>query len=209
MNNVFEKTCKHYLGQVRNMDLQSMNRKLGIQGDHGQAVIPLFGRPYRVSDRGISGPSGETPPFDACVILFKYLLLCPAHPREDKEWAAYRDFKDSGPLTVYFRNEAEGAISKYYRGRMGDLRDSGILMGGYTPEADFGCDIALRFDMLPKVPVLMLFYDEDDEFSARCSILYQKRAEDFLDAECLAIGGRLLFTFLKEQDGKRESTEKR
>jgi hypothetical protein len=43
----------------------------------------------------------------------------------------------------------------------------------------------------------MLYNDTDDEFAAKCSVLFERRAEAYLDAECLAMVGRLLFTSLK------------
>jgi hypothetical protein len=39
------------------------------------------------------------------------------------------------------------------------------------------------------VPILVLFNDADEEFPARCSVLFQRRAEHFLDAESLAVLG--------------------
>jgi hypothetical protein len=50
---------------------------------------------------------------------------------------------------------------------------------------------------LPKVPVLLLFDDVDEEFPAQCKVLFERRAEHYLDPECLAIIGRLLNNFLK------------
>ncbi|CAN2041866.1 hypothetical protein GMMP15_50054 [Candidatus Magnetomoraceae bacterium gMMP-15] len=46
----------------------------------------------------------------------------------------------------------------------------------------------------------MLFNDADDEFEAKCSVLFERRAEKYLDLECLAMLGRHLFTCLKKAD---------
>ena len=40
--------------------------------------------------------------------------------------------------------------------------------------------------------------DADDEFPAQSSVFFERRAEKYLDPECLAMAGRLLFTLLKE-----------
>jgi hypothetical protein len=55
----------------------------------------------------------------------------------------------------------------------------------------------MQFFALPKVPVLMLFNDADEEFAARCAVLFERRAEKYLDMECLAMVGMLLFERLK------------
>jgi hypothetical protein len=74
---VFKNTCTHYLEQIGWLDFKSVERKLGVQVEGNEVIIPLFGIPHRISRKGIVGPSGEKPSFEVCVILCKYLLLCP------------------------------------------------------------------------------------------------------------------------------------
>ncbi len=51
----------------------------------------------------------------------------------------------------------------------------------------------MQFNALPKLPMVLLFNDRDEEFPAQAKILFEQRAEVYLDAECLAILGNLLF----------------
>ena len=196
-SSIFEKTYEDYLNQIARVDLGSVEEKLGVKVEGSEVIIPVFGIPHRVSERGITDRSGQRPSFEMCVILSKYLLLCPDGYPEDRTWVSYRDLKDSGPLTVYFSNDVEGAISQYYGGRVDDLRMSSELLGGHPPDTEFPYDVSSKFSLLPRIPVLMLYNDTDDEFDARCSLLFERRAEEYLDAECLAMAGRLLFDSLK------------
>jgi len=45
----------------------------------------------------------------------------------------------------------------------------------------------------------MLYNDADDEFPPACSVLFERRAQRYLDPECLAMVGALLFTSLKRR----------
>jgi hypothetical protein len=45
--------------------------------------------------------------------------------------------------------------------------------------------------------VLLLFNDADEDFPASCSVLYERRAERYLDMECLAMLGMMLAEGLK------------
>lgn len=58
-------------------------------------------------------------------------------------------------------------------------------------------DLAAQFVALPRVPLLLLFNDADDEFPARCSVLFQEHADRYLDPECLAMLGRRLYARLE------------
>jgi hypothetical protein len=197
-NSVFEKTYKYYIAQVAGIDFKSIEQKLGVHAEGNDVTIPLFGRPHKVSENGITDPSGNQPSLDICVILCKYLLLCPGVYPKEKEWVSFRDLKDSGPLTTYFANDVERAIAAYFEGRLDDMKAASKHLGGYPPDIEVNYDLSMQFDALPQVPVLLLFNDADDEFQAKSSVLFERRAEKYLDAECLAMVGRLLFTSLKK-----------
>ena len=195
---VFKKTYENYLAQVGRIDFNSVKQKLGVEVEKNKIIIPLFGKPYEISAAGISDPGGKQPMLDICVILCKYILLCPQIPPKEKNWVSFRDLKDSGPLTNYFGNDVERAIATYFNGRLGDMKNACRTLKGYSPDIEVSYDLSMQFDALPKVPVVMLFNDADDEFSATCSVLFERRAENYLDPECLAMVGRCLFTYLKK-----------
>jgi len=54
----------------------------------------------------------------------------------------------------------------------------------------------VRLPALPKIPILLLFNGADEEFPARCAMLFERRAEKYLDMECLAIAGWALSAYL-------------
>ncbi len=197
-NSIFEKTYKDYIAQVAEIDFKPIEQKLGVHAEGNDVTIPLFGKSHKVSESGITDPLGNQPSLDICVILCKYLLLCPGVYPKEKEWVSFRDLKNSGPLTSYFANDVERAIAAYFEGRLDDMKEASKLLAGYPPDIEAAYDLAMQFDALPRVPVMLLFNDVDDEFPAKSSILFERRAEKYLDAECLAMVGRLLFTSLKK-----------
>ena len=195
---VFKKTYEKYLAQVDGVDFNLVKQKLGAEVEKNKIIIPLFGKPYKVSGAGISDQVGKQPMLDICVILCKYILLCPPIPPKGQDWVSFRDFKDSGPLTSYFINDVERAIATQFNGKLCDMKNACRILNGYSPDIEVAYDLSMQFDVLPKVPVVMLFNDADHEFSATCSVLFERRAENYLDPECLAMVGRCLFTYLKK-----------
>lgn len=52
---------------------------------------------------GIVDESGKKPAFSACVILSKYLLLCPDTCQYDTGWVFFKDFKTD--IDIYTPSE--------------------------------------------------------------------------------------------------------
>jgi hypothetical protein len=185
--NVYEETYIEYLKQIAGINFEPLSELLGIAVEKGKITIPFFEKPYLVAEKRITNPLGRQPSFGECVVLCKYLLLCPdAVPLEDN-WLAYRDFKDAGPLTVFFSNSVEKPIAEHFSGRSAELEKSCKALGGFTPDIELTYDLCMQFNALPRIPVLLLYNDVDDEFPAHCSILFKQGSDKFLDAESLAI----------------------
>jgi hypothetical protein len=155
-----------------------------------------------VSGKGIIDPSGKLPPLEVSVVLCKYIILCPDVKPTVDDWVSYRDFKDSGPLTSYFENNVGQSIANYFTDRLSELEKSCKALGGFPPDIELSYELSMQFNALPRVPVLLLFNDADDEFPAHCSLLFEGRAEKYLDAECLAILGMLLSVYLRKRAEK-------
>ena len=195
---VYEQTYKDYLTQIAELDFKFIAPKLGIEVVGEEVIVPLFGKPYRVSIKGIKDPTGQQPQLSISVILCKYLLMCPLIEPLGGNWMAYKDFKDATPLIHAFSNTVTIPIAETFSGRLTALKRAGNKLGGYAPREDFPYDFSMQFDALPKVPLLLLFNDMDDEFPAQCGVLFEKRTEKFIDMECLAMVGMLFYEYLKD-----------
>ena len=195
---VFEQTYRHYLGQLGGVDFESIAARIGAQVAGNRLKIPLFGDEYEISPQKITDISGKKPPHDICVILSKYILLGPPAAIEAGAWVSFRDLRDSGPLIHYFANEVERAIADRFARRTPELEEAGSLLGGCRPALDLNYDFSMQFAALPKIALLLLFNDADDEFPAQCSVLFESRAEKHLDAECIAMLGWQLSHRLKK-----------
>jgi hypothetical protein len=195
---IYEQTYQDYLVRIAGLDLkfQAEALNLHLQGD--EVIILFLGKSYRVSADGITDMSGKKPHLSVCVILCKYLLMCPMIEPLGGNWMSYKDFKDAAPLIQAFYNTVTRPIAETFSGRLTDLEKAGRAIGGYTPAENFSYDLAMQFDALSKVPLLLLFNDRDEEFPAQCSVLFESRAERFLDMECLAMVGMLFFEDLKK-----------
>jgi hypothetical protein len=202
---IYEQTYKDYLSRIAELDFPFLADKLGMQLDGQHVIIPFFSKLYRISAKGIADPSDRQPHLSVSVILCKYLLMCPLIEPLEGNWMSYKDFKDAAPLIRAFYNTVTHPIAETFSGRLTELENAGEKIGGYAPTDAFSYDFSMQFDALPKIPLLLLFNDKDDEFPAQCSVLFEKHAEKFLDMECLAMVGMLFFEYLKAEMGMRRN----
>jgi hypothetical protein len=197
---VYEQTYSDYLARIAALDLKFAADTLDLQLSGEEVIISFFGKPYWISANGIADISGKQPHLSVCVILCKYLLMCPMVEPLGGNWMSYKDFKDAAPLVQAFYNTVTHPIAKTFSGKLADLEKAGRKIGGYPPAENYSYDLAMQFDALSKVPLLMLFNDRDEEFPAQCAVLFESRTEKYLDMECLAMVGMLFFESLKQKE---------
>ncbi len=184
---IFDDIYQDYLERIGRTDLAGLAERLGGRFENDGIALPFFNRLYRVTPEGVFDPKGRRPSHTVSVILCQYILLCPNEPPPSEEWCSYRDFKDAAPFVSGFLNTAENPIAFHYGGRVEDLERACLDFGGYRPDIEMSYNLSLRIPALPRVPVWLLFNDADDEFPASCSLLFEERAEKYLDMESLAM----------------------
>ncbi len=203
---IFQKIYQDYLKQLSQVDLQTIAKRIGVEMEGDSILVPLFGQLYKISSRGIVDPSGKEPIHSVKVVLCQHLLHTPAVEPEGEDWISYKDFKDASPFVGGFQNNTEKAIAKNFAGRLEALRRACLQLGGRDPGLDWGYQLSIKFDPLPCVPTLLLFNDADEEFPAQCLLLFERRAEKFLDMESMAILAWLLTDYLNQSLGDMRTT---
>ena len=188
---IFETNYQEYCQKIGKCNLGKLSATLGIEMDENEAVIPFINRIYRVSENGIRDNDGKRPAYGLCVILAKYVLLCPDKVYHDPQWAAFRDFKKDAAITNvnFFNSDTEQALTDGFQDKIGILEQACLRLGGCPDVTITGYDLSMCFDILPRIRALLLFNDRDEEFSAQCRVLFQKHAEFYLDPESLAMAG--------------------
>jgi hypothetical protein len=203
---VFEETYHAYLQQIACLQLADRRAVLGFEIQADRAAIPFFNTCYFVGAKGIADQHGNVPHLSICVILCKYLLMCPDTLPPAGSLAAFKDFKDAGPLIHYFNSSVQGKVAHSFAGKRTALENACRELGGIPLQDDWPYLVKYRFNGLPRVPLYLLFNDEEEGFPAQCSILFERRTEAFLDMESVAMLAGALSHLLNrkaaQKDGK-------
>ena len=160
-----------------------------------------------MSREGIRDESGRRPAYGLCVILARYILCCPDRIYHDPQWVAFRDFKKDAAITNvnYFTSDVEQAVLGHFQGRPDGLERACRNLGGIPHVTGAGYDVSMAIDLLPRIRLLVLFNDKDEDFPALCRVLSQKHSEFYLDPESLAMSGTSLAKQLIRADREIEA----
>ena len=207
-SSIFDHHYQNYLTRLTRLDFDRVGPVAGasVQAHKGRPALGLtyFSIPYTITSQGITGPKGTPPSYDTCAILSRYLIM--AGDREAfsssplagaADWINFRDLKDAGPLTVYFRDNVEAVICRALAGKLVEAARNLARLGGIAPDLGARYDLMLEFSGLPHIPMLLLFNDAEDGFDASCSVLFRPDVERHLDAECIAMMGYKLAVLIK------------
>jgi hypothetical protein len=83
-----------------------------------------------------------------------------------------------------FLREAEDPLKELFESNFEKVA-AAITRLGAEQSGDFPTPKAWILFLLPKVPVVILYWPEEDEFPAKVKILFDQTADKFLDVESL------------------------
>ncbi len=191
---IFEEHYRDYCRQIASVDFESIKERLGIQIKNNIAHIPFFNQTYQVSGQGIFNMDNEKADYVTCVVLAKYVLLCPDQLYQDEDWCTFRDFKKESHVTNanFFNTGTTGKIKTHFSSRLTDLKAASGKMNGTLQQMDLAYDLLVSFVALPRLSLLMLMNEADEDFPADCKVLFQRQSEHYLDPESLAMVSGLL-----------------
>lgn len=187
----YELVYAKLLRELADVDLSKVSADLGGVCQENQLETNFLGQSYRISNQGIWKVNEKGPNVRIRIVLCHYLLQA-GQGKLAGEWVSYRDFKDSAFFISNFQANVEERIAQYFAGRASDLEKAAQKLDGEPFEGFQTGDICYYFQALPKVPVLLVFYDKDADFAASCKVLFDKSAPTWLDMECLAVLGWIL-----------------
>jgi len=175
--------------KVAPLDLAGLAKGLGATygEDNGRGYVDLdyFSHQLRVFKDQVCYPAGvEANPWDA-ILLYNYLA---SQGREEPSgnWITYQSLPNSVSKTKTLKR-LEGELAAHFAGKQAQLAEQAAHLGAQPAQVAEDADLQLNFLPLPKVPVLLLFWeaDPDEGFPAQVHFLFDGNVSDYLDLESL------------------------
>ncbi len=159
--------------------------------------VPFFGEVYRVEySKGsvLRREDGSQAGSREALIILHYLIQADGTPLKG-EWVAYRDLPGARYHEPAFVAEVERPLSLGLTGRLESLR---FWASTNADPVDITGDIAFKLFVLPRVPLLIIFNEQDEEFAASARVLFDISAPNYLPTEDLSILAELATAHLLE-----------
>jgi hypothetical protein len=164
----------------------------GLGADYGEEAgrpylaIAYFGHCLQVFKDELRYPPGAlADPWDA-ILLYNYIASGGSRvPNGD--WIAYNSLPNSvSKAKTLARLERE--VATRFTGQAAGLTDRAVQLGAeLVAVGGEDADVQAVFQPLPRVPVLLLFWDADpgEGFEALCRFLFDASVTDYLDLEAM------------------------
>lgn len=168
-------------------DQEALIRKFDLQADGDWIYLRYLNIPCRINrqDGRIEenhGAWAECRSFNT--VMTVYDLLCyhqgPVAPMLMGQWCTVGNFVVTGVTNTetFTRKFAAG-----FNGHLQLLKDACEKLGGVLQPRMAGADVTCRIPVTPFFPVLLQFWDGDEEFPAKLLLLWDRNADRFLHFE--------------------------
>jgi hypothetical protein len=157
------------------------------QGDKAFLELPYFAGTVRIQVRGMT--KGDGSPLNRWEQVFLYNHMAMGGSRAPMgSWKGLEQIPNTISKVKSMRDSVEAPLIECFRGHSRELLSAGIALGGVDVKEEYPtADVALFFRALPRVPLLMLFWDEDEteRFDARVKLLFDETVVEHLDIESM------------------------
>ena len=163
-------------------------RKYALDADENWVYLTYLNTPYRISRTDGTVESFCQKDWQECrdysTVMTIYDLLCyhkgASLPPLADNWCAVGTFVVAG---VTKTETFTGKYAKFFNDRLEELRSACVKMGGVLQTPVAGADLTCKFWVTPFFPVLLQFWNGDEEFTAKLLILWDGNTLQFMHYE--------------------------
>jgi hypothetical protein len=184
----YKKIYEDLIERLQYADIATSARRLGLSlNDAGEANVPFLDTTFLVSNEGVRRLDGKGFNDATGSVLIHYILKGSRSLPAGK-FVTFSEL--AGPLFKqgsYSSSALERPIIRRFQGRISELSAAAAFYGGRQGGEAGSGSVSFIFDLLPHILLQLIFYDRDDEFPARATLLFDLNATQFVDFEILAV----------------------
>lgn len=164
--------------------------EFGLNGGEEIVSIPLLGEQYSVHRSGqVLGTESPTP--YVRILLYNYLVRG-GGPMPTGRWVPIENLPGALSKGPELDAVCEAKLAAACRENGSKALGEACRRAGGTQIEAGNADLACRFPGLPKVPLLLLIWEGDEDFPPRAKLLMDETVAEHLDADSLLVLAELM-----------------
>ena len=168
--------------KIRNIDLSTITEDIGGIYRDGNLIIECLGREFAISPDGELESRGHITPW--IKILLLHYITTHGKAELSGRWVSFSELKSGMVKASSFFRDGEEPLKELFDCSLEKV--SAVLESlGARQSGDFPTPCAWNIFLLPKVPVVILYWPDEDEFPSKVKILFDRTADKFLDVESI------------------------
>ncbi|MBC8209246.1 MAG: DUF3786 domain-containing protein [Desulfobulbaceae bacterium] len=183
-----EKELQEQIGllqaRISQLDLGEAAARIGGELCHGRLRLQVLGKIYDVDPVGHVTSVCHTHP--GLVIPLLNYILDGRDVRPCGRWVAFRDLKDGPSMNPLFVQRGEIPLRQLADSQPEFFADLVSVFSGHRAEADLSdtagadADISVVLYPLPRLPVMICYWQPEDDLESKLHILFDACADDQL-----------------------------
>lgn len=169
-------------------DQELLIRKFCLQADSRWIYLTYLNTPCRIDRKTGTIEEYTASAWEECrnfgTVMTIYDLLC--YHREERAPVLAGQWCTVGTFVVTGVTQTESFTRKFaklFDGRTDALRCAAQRLGGMEQPRMAGADLTCRFQVLPYFPLLMQFWEGDEDFPPKLLILWDRNTDQFMHFE--------------------------
>lgn len=184
MQGGYESIYLELKSKLAECDFRESADRLGLEYVDGAVHACFLGRKYLITKDGVEPLDAQLVNVNNRSVLIYYLL---SKGRGEPE-GSYIPFESIprmiGGLNLQSRL-MNTPLERYFAEDYVGFAEAASKLGGIEEETKSGKHV-WRFDILPKLPLILVFYEADEDFPVEIKIMLDKTSLQFMEFECLA-----------------------
>jgi hypothetical protein len=168
--------------EVAALRFEDVAAGLGAGLREGSLSIRCLGRDFLMSPDGTITAAGPLSPW--MQILLLHYVRTRGSAANSGTWVSFTDLKAGLMKSKSFARDCEEPLRVLFDRDLQPVERALERLDGLR-QADTPAPIAWKIFVLPRVPVLLLYWPHDEEFPSKIKILFDATADRFLDVESL------------------------
>jgi len=169
--------------QVAELDFSAAARRIRAVVIDGNLTVNCLGKDFSIDKQGRMSSACHLIPWVQLPLL-TYILHCKGR-EPGADWHSMTELQGSAQWGHYFSHRCEEPFLQLIDAHQDLVFRMLGLFGAEPAENDSSADFSSIIHPLPLVPVLINYWQPEDGFPSKLNILFDRSAEENLDAELL------------------------